>query len=56
MNRVFDKTYYGLRAKWPKASMIRQVKGGFEAYVFTDPEPRKSTDNRYMRHNFMDKG
>lgn len=56
MNRVFDKSYNGLQAKWPKASMIRPVKGGFEAYVFTDPEPRKSTDTRYTQHNFIDKG
>ena len=56
MKRVFADNYHTLRAKWPKASMIRPVQGGFEAYVFTDPEPRKSTDNRYKQHNFMDKG
>lgn len=72
MKRVTDATYHGLRAKWPKASMIRPVQGGFEGYVFDDkdweprtveraviiesPEPRCPAIRRYMQHNFMDKG
>lgn len=55
MRRVFDKTYSGLRAKCPKASMIRPVRGGFEGYVFED-QPRTTQDNRYTHHTFMDKG
>lgn len=53
MKRVFAESYHGLRARWPNASMIRPVPGGFEGYVF---ENRTSTDNRYSHHTFMDKG
>ncbi len=55
MFRVFATTYLGLRKKWPNASAIRPVQGGFEAYVF-DEEARSSKDNRYTQHTFMDKG
>lgn len=56
MKRVFADNYHALRAKWPNASMIRPVQGGFEGYVFKDPAPRTSQDNRYSQHTFMDKG
>lgn len=55
MKRVFADNYHTLRAKWPNASMIRPVAGGFEGYVFEE-KPRTSQDNRYTRHTFMDKG
>lgn len=54
MKRVFASNYYSLRAQWPKASMIRPVQGGFEAYVFD--QQRTTQDSRYTHHNFMDKG
>ncbi len=55
MRRVTDKTYTGLRAKWPRVIMIRPVQGGFEGYVFEEKD-RTSKDNRYTQHTFMDKG